>query len=136
MSLRLRLSEYGDKIGEAEAKLKLERIKVTELSKEKETLQQQLLCSEIQGLKEEVKREQDKAVQLWHANCQQLLTHDSEMFEKEREIQVLCDRLQRTEMELATLKMERLRVGTHQSVSQSIYTDTVEPVVGAANVNL
>ena len=39
-------------------------------------------------------------------------------------------------MELATLKMERLHVGTHQSVSQSIYTDTVGPVVGAANVNL
>ena len=38
-------------------------------------------------------------------------------------------------MELATLKMERLHVGTHQSVSQSIYTDTVELVVGAANVN-
>jgi len=57
------------------------------------------------------------------------------MFEKEREIQVLCDRLQRTEMELATLKMERLRVGTHQSVSQSIYTDTVEPLVGVASVN-
>ena len=29
MSLRLRLSEYSDKIGEAEGKLKLERIKVT-----------------------------------------------------------------------------------------------------------
>jgi len=55
MSLRLRLSEYGDKIGEAEAKLKLERIKVTELSNEKEALQQQLLCSKIQGLKEGVK---------------------------------------------------------------------------------
>ena len=31
--------------------------------------------------------------------------------------------------------MERLHVGTHQSVSQSVYTDSVEPVVGAANVN-
>jgi len=90
---------------------------LTELSKEKEALQQQLLCLELQGLREEVKRKQDKAVQLWYANCQQLLTHDSEMFEKKRKIQVLCDRLQRTEMELVTLKIERLCVGTHQSVS-------------------
>ena len=64
---------------------------MTELSKEKEALQQKFLCSEIQGLKEEVKSEQNKAVQLWHANCQQLLTNDSEMLEKEREIQVLFD---------------------------------------------
>ena len=32
------------------------------------------------------KRGQDKVVQLWHTNCQQLLTHDSEMLEKDREI--------------------------------------------------
>ena len=60
---------------------------MTELSKEKEVLQQQLLYLQlhVQGLKEEVKREQDKAVQLWHANCQQMLTHYSEIFEKERD---------------------------------------------------
>ena len=56
------------------------------------------------------------------------------MFEKQKEIQLLCDRLQRTEMELATLKLERLCTGTHHTIIQSICTETVEYVVGGASV--
>ena len=53
---------------------------------------------------------------------------------RRREIQVLCDILQ--DQRWNWLLKRWRRVGTHQSVSQSIYTDTVGPVVGAANVNL
>ena len=60
---------------------------MVELGQEKETLQRQLSTSDLQSLKEEVKRGQDKVIELGTlANCQQLLTHDSEMLEKEREI--------------------------------------------------
>jgi len=58
------------------------------------------------------------------------------MFEKEKEIQILCDRLQRTEMELATLKLEKLGAGTQQTASQSTCTETMEHVVGAQSVGL
>ena len=102
---------------------------------EKETLQQQLLTSELQSLKEEIKRGQDKVVQLWHTNCQQLLTHDSEMLEKDREIEVLCDRLHKAVMELATLKLERLSAGTHPNVSHSTTTNLLGPAAEGAGLN-
>ena len=88
-SLSIKVSEYSGELLEVQRQLGLEREKVVELVQEKETLQQQLSTSELQSLKEEVKRGQDKVVQLWHTNCQQLLTHDSEMLEKDREIRVL-----------------------------------------------
>ena len=102
-SLSIKVSEYSGELLEVQRQLGLEREKVVELVQEKETLQQRLSTSELQSLKEEVKRGQDKfkVVQLWHTNCQQLLTHDSKMLEKDREIRVLCDRLHKAEMELA-----------------------------------
>ena len=81
------------------------------------------------------KRGQDKVVELWHANCQQLLTHDSEMLGKEREIKVLCDRLHKAEMQLATLKLERLCGGTYTSVSQPTSTNFVGPVAEGTSPN-
>ena len=62
-------------------------------------------------------RRRSKVVELWHANCQHLLTHDSEMLRKESEIKVLYDRLHKAEMELATLKLERFCDGAYTSVS-------------------
>ena len=116
----------------------MEKQRVTELTGQKEELQllHKLLSTELQGLREEVKTVQDNKVELWHTNCQQLLTHDEEMFEKEREIKALCDRLHRTEMELATLKFEKLSEGTQSSVSQSICGNSVGLVVGGAPLGL
>ena len=96
--LTIKVSDYSSKLLEVRRELGLEREKVVELTQEKDTLQQQLSTSELQSLKEEVKRGQEKVVKLWHTNCQQLLTHDTEMFGKEREIKVLCDRLHKAEM--------------------------------------
>ena len=103
--LRIQVRDHSSKLLEVQRKLELEKQRVTELTGLKEELQllHQLLSTELQGLREEVKTVQDNKVELWHTNCQQLLTHDEEMSEKEREIKVLCDRLHRTEMELATL---------------------------------
>ena len=131
-SLSIKVSEYSGELLEVQRQLGLEREKVLELVQEKETLQQQLSTSELQSLKEEVKRGQDKVVQLWHTNCQQLLTHDSEMLEKDREIRVLCDRLHKAEMELATLKLERLSAGTHPRVSHSTTTNLMGPTAEGA----
>ena len=121
--LRIGISEHKSKLLEVQRELELERERVVDLVRENETLLQQLSTAELQSLKEEVKRGQDKVVELWHTNCQQLLTHDSEMFEKQKEIKVLCDRLRRVEMELATLKLERLNAATHPRVSQSTCTN-------------
>ena len=134
-SLSIKVSEYSGELLEVQRQLGLEREKVLELVQKKETLQQQLSTSELQSLKEEVKRGQDKVVQLWHTNCQQLLTHDSEMLEKDREIRVLCDRLHKAEMELATLKLERLSAGTHPSVSHSTTTNLLGPAAAGAGLN-
>ena len=121
--LRIQVRDHSSKLLEVQRKLELEKQRVTELTGQKEELQllHQLLSTELQGLREEVKTVQDNKVELWHTNFQQLLTYDEEMSEKEREIKVLCDRLHRTEMELATLKLEKLSEGTQSSVSQSIY---------------
>ena len=66
-------SEYSAKLLEVQGELELERERVAELARGNEALQQQLSSSELQNLKEEVKRGQDKVVELWHTNCQQLL---------------------------------------------------------------
>ena len=134
-SLSIKVSEYSGELLEVQRQLGLEREKVLELVQKKETLQQQLSTSELQSLKEEVKRRQDKVVQLWHTNCQQLLTHDSEMLEKDREIRILCDRLHKAEMELATLKLERLSAGTHPSVSHSTTTNLIGPAAAGVGLN-
>ena len=133
--LTIKVSDYNSKLLEVQRELGLEREKVVELTQEKDTLQQQLSTSELQSLKEEVKRGQEKVVELWHTNCYQLLTHDTEMFEKEREIKVLCDRLHKAEMELATLKLERLSAGTYPSVSHSTTTNIVGPIAGGVSLN-
>ena len=101
-SLIFQLSDHSGKLLEVERELEMETVKLAELSREEDSLQQHPSSSELQGLRVEIKREQDKIVQLWHDNCQQLLDHLSEMFEKEKEIQLLCDRLRRTAMELTT----------------------------------
>ena len=63
------------------------------------------------------------------------MTHDSEMFEKDRKIKVLCDRLCKVKMELATLKLERLSAGTRTSVSPPTSTNFVGPMVGGASIH-
>ena len=64
------------------------------------------------------------------------MTHDSEVLGKEREIQVLCDRLHKAEMELATLKLERLCGETYTSVSQPTSINFVGPVAEGTSPNL
>ena len=64
-------------------------------------------------LREEVKQGKARVRELWQANCQQILSHDSDMFEKEQEIELLSEKLQRAEMELARLKMEKLSGNYH-----------------------
>ena len=92
--------------------------------------------SELQTLKEEVKRGQDKVVELWHTNCQQLLIHDDEMLKKDEEIEILSDKLQKLEIELATIKLERLSPGTSTSVSQSISSSFVGSLPGGVSVSV
>ena len=107
-----------------------------ELARENEALRQQLSSSELQSLKEEAKRGQDKVVELWHTNCQQLLNHDDEMFKKDEEIKIFSDKLQKLEIELATMKLERLSTGTSTSVSQSISSSFVGSVPGGVSVSI
>ena len=57
------------------------------------------------------------------------------MLEKDREIRVLCDRLHKAEMELTTLKLERLSAGTHPSVSHSTATNLIGPAAEGAGLN-
>ena len=133
--LRSGISEHKSKLLEAQRELELERERVVDLVRENETLLQQSSTAELQSLKEEVKRGQDAIVELWHANCQQLLTHDSEMIGKQREIKVLCDKLRRVEMELATLKLERLNAAMHPTVSQSTCTNFAGSMTGGTSLN-
>ena len=109
---------------------------MAELARENEALQQQLSTSELQSLKEEVKRGQDKVVELWHTNCQQLLIHDDEMFKKDEETKILSNKLQKLVIELATMKLERLSAGTSTSVSQSISSSFVGSVPGGVSVSI
>ena len=134
--LRMGNSEYSAKLLEVQSELELERERVAELARENEALRQQLSSSELQSLKEEVKRGQDKVVELWHTNCQQLLNHDDEMFKKDEEIKILSDKLQKLEIELATMKLERLSAGTSTSVSQSISSSFVGSVPGGVSVSI
>ena len=50
-------------------------------------------------------------------------------------MKVLCDRLSKVEIELSTLKLERLSAGPHTSVSQPTSTNLVGPVAVEASVN-
>ena len=134
--LRMGNSKYNAKLLEVQGELKLERERVAELARENEALRQQLSSSELQSLKEEVKRGQDKVVELWHTNCQQLLIHDDEMFKKDEEIKILSDKLQKLEIELATMKLERLSVGTSTSVSHSISSSFVGSVPGGVSISI
>ena len=134
--LRMGNSEYSAKLLEVQGELELERERVAELARENEALRQQLSSSELQSLKEEVKRGQDKVVELWHTNCKQLLNHDDEMFKKDEEIKILSDKLQKLEIELATMKLERLSAGTSTSVSHSISSSFVGSVPGGVSVSV
>ena len=75
-----------------------------------------VLQAELQATREEVKSleaELDKAnerlVELWQENCQQLLDHDITMVEKEQEVQQLREQLQAREMEIVRLKLTGLK---------------------------
>ena len=58
------------------------------------------------------------------------------MFGKEREIRVPCNRLHKVEVELATLKLEKLYGGRHPSVSHTTATNFERPSAGGAGLNL
>ena len=92
---------------EAQELLELERAKVLELAKENE-VQRTSLTSQIETLREEVKQVKTRVRELWQTNCQQLLSHDNDTFEKKKEIELLSEKLQRAEMELARWKVEKL----------------------------
>ena len=92
---------------EAQKLLELERAKVLELAKENEA-QRTSLTSQIEALREEVKQGKTRIRELWQTNCQQLLSHDNNLFEKETEIELLDEKLHKAEMELARLKIEKL----------------------------
>ena len=52
-----------------------------------------------------------------------------------RRTKVLCDRLHKVEIELATLKLERLSAGIHTSVSQPTNTNLAGPMAGRASMS-
>ena len=57
------------------------------------------------------------------------------MLGKDSEIKVFCDRLHKAEMELATLKLERLCGGTYTIVSQPTSNNFVGPVAEGRSPN-
>ena len=69
-------------------------------------------------------------MELWQENCKQLIDHDLAMTEREKEMQLLREQLQRREMELARLKLSHLResaICSHASIpeisSQAVIAD-------------
>jgi len=44
-------------------------------------------------LREEVKQGRARVRELWQDNCQQLLSHDNDMLEKDQEIELLSEKL-------------------------------------------
>ena len=60
-----------------------------------------------------------RLVELWQENCKQLLDHDVAMTEKEREMQLLREQLQISEMELAGLKVVHLREAAMSTCTSS-----------------
>ena len=73
---------------------------------------------EVRQLKQELSEARGKLVELWQQNCKQLLNHDEAMMSKETEIQLLKERLQERELQLARQKLSRLTATAH-SVSES-----------------
>jgi len=101
------LSAQQENLLELKKRLGVEEAKVKQLVFENEALQQQLSCSQVQDLKQEVNRATDRIKQLWQTNCQQLLSHDNLMFEKEEELKLLQGRMQQMEIELVKLKEDK-----------------------------
>ena len=101
------LSAQQENLLELKKRLGVEEAKVKQLVFENEALQQQLSCSQVQDLKQEVNRATDRSKQLWQTNCQQLLSHDNLMFEKEEELKLLQGRMQQMEIELVKLKEDK-----------------------------
>ena len=77
---------------EAQELFELERAKVLELAKENE-VQWTSLTSQIETLREEVKQVKTRVRELWQTNSQQLLSHDNDMFEKEKDLLSVADAL-------------------------------------------
>ena len=96
---------------------------------EEETI---VLNTELQSTKEEVEqlrvelnKANERLVELWQENCKQLLDHDITMVEKEREVQLLRKQLQVRELELARLKLTILREAPIQSgISEKVSQPT------------
>ena len=42
----------------------------------------------MEALREEVKQRKERMRELWQTNCQQLLSYDNDIFEKEKEIEL------------------------------------------------
>ena len=69
--LKKELSTLQENPLETLKELQAEKVKVTKLTTDNEALQQQLSCSQVQDLKEEVKRARgDRIKELWQTNCQ------------------------------------------------------------------
>ena len=105
--LRAELVQQEQMLLEAHKVIEVERAKVLEMAQESE-IQKKLMTSQIEALGEEVKQGKEKIKQLWKVNCQQLVSHDNAMFEKEKEMELLSDKLHGVEIELARLKAEKL----------------------------
>ena len=121
--LKEELSAQQTKLLETLQELQKEKAKVTKLATENEALQQQLSCSQVQDLKEEIERARNRIKELWQNNCQQLLVHDNLMFEKEEEIKLLQSRVQQMGGELIKFKEGR----TDQSAQTGTYADIPFP---------
>ena len=57
------------------------------------------------------------------------------MVRRLRRIKVLGDKLRKVEIELSTLKLERLSAGIHTSVSQPTNTNLAGPMAGRASMS-
>ncbi|XP_065908993.1 uncharacterized protein [Dysidea avara] len=68
----------------------------------------ELMRGEIDDLKAELSIAQDRILELWQENCEQLIQYDNAMSEKDKELQLLREQLQVRELELARLKLSSL----------------------------
>ena len=92
------------------------------LEEEKEGLFLELRSTraEVDRLEAELKSANDRVVELWEGNCEQLLRYDSILAQKEEELQQLTELLQSRELELARLKATSLEAaipGHHRGSS-------------------
>ena len=119
VQLKTELVQQQEVALEAHRMMELEKARVVEIAK-----QHKLMTSQIEALREEVKQGKEKIRQLWQTNCQQLVSHDNSMFEKEKEMQLLTDKLHRVEIELATLKAKELILPDPSGISDNLLLPT------------